>query len=167
MLRSRYLLLSLFSAMALGAACRLASEATGSNPRLVDGAVIVGGVTFRAETAVLESFPVQLRVRVIASNESAAPVRFTTGGCRVLLRAYRTPGHGGAPAWSQEHGAICIMDLELVRLQPGQSREYTTRASARQILGDSLPNGRYRLEAAFYKDGALVPLDAGEVDLAR
>jgi hypothetical protein len=111
---------------------------------------------------------VQLRTRVTASNETDQPITFSTGGCRVLLRVYRSAGRTGTPAWDQERVVGCTMEIVEERIGPGQSREYTAgNISAAEILGDSLPNGRYFLVAAFLKDGQRVPLEAGEADLAR
>jgi hypothetical protein len=165
--RARYVLTPLLAAALLVTACRRSTDSPPDGDQFAGSRVVVDGLTLRAETAVLESFPVQLRTRVTASNETGQPISFTTGGCRVLLRAYRTARRTGAPAWDQERVAVCTMEIAEERIGPGQSREYTVGTNAAEILGDSLPNGQYFLVAAFLKDGQRVPLEAGEVDLAR
>lgn len=129
---------------------------------------LVDGVAYRADTAILESFPVVLRTEVTVRNETAAPVSIQLAdGCTVLLRAYRTETRAGAPAWDQLRSAICTMQLVGIDLAPGEEEKLGVMVNAREILGDSLPNGTYYLTAVVRPVGGTVEIAAGRADLAR
>jgi hypothetical protein len=131
-------------------------------------AVDAGGIRYTAETMILESFPVQLRTVVTMTNPGDRErVVEMPGGCPVTLRAYRTPERSGAPAWDQSREIVCTMQLMIVRLAPGERREITGRADAREVLGDSLANGLYHLTALAFPDRGVVEIPAGEAELAR
>ena len=114
--------------------------------------------------AIAESFPVQISVTVQMTNTSATPESVTfPDGCVVLMRAY---GDGTEPAWDMSGAVGCTQALVQVDLTPGGSEEFQTGlVSAATILGDSLPNGNYRI-TAYLRPGQIVELDVGTVDLA-
>ena len=129
-------------------------------------AVVRDGVEFTADTRVMESFPVQLATTVTMRNTSSAPVTLELGsGCPVHLRAYRTEARTGL-VWDQGRERVCTMQIQVVDLAPGASARRDTRTDAYEILGDSLPDGRYWLSAyvQVLPEGLTVP--AGSVDLA-
>jgi hypothetical protein len=127
-----------------------------------------GDLRYTAETAILESFPVQLATTVRVSNVGSRPAALEfSDGCPVLLRAYRTAARTYPPVWDQERDTFCTQALQLFTLEPGNTKEFTVRTDARQILGDSLPNGDYFLTAVVRKTGWPLELDAGQVELAR
>lgn len=121
------------------------------------------GIRYDVQTSVMESFPVQVRVDVTLTNTSASPagVQFPDG-CVVTLRAYR----GAEQVWDQRTLILCTAALVEVDLPAGATRVFSTQADAAAILGDRLPNGRYRIEAVLNPDGQTLVLDGGEVDLA-
>lgn len=124
------------------------------------------GIEYRAETRVLESFPVQLRTTVTMTNASAAGMDIEMpGGCPALLRAYRAQDTVRA-AFDQANVRVCTMQLLQFRLAAGESRTFEGSSDAAEILGDSLPDGRYRLRAVMRPNGRLVEVPAGEVSLA-
>lgn len=130
--------------------------------------VTEGDLQYVAETAIMESFPVQLATSVTVANVGSRPAALEfPDGCPVLIRAYRTPDRTGTPAWDQAHETFCTMAIQHFTINPGESRKFTARTDARQILGDSLPNGRYFLTAMLRKTGWTLELPAGEVELAR
>jgi hypothetical protein len=127
-----------------------------------------GPLRFEAATAELRSFPVQLSTTVTATNASGqAQTVEMPGGCTVLLRAYRDASRTGTPAWDQQREAVCTQQLLIEEYAPGQSRQYHGRATAMEILGDTLPNGRYYLTALLRPAGGTVEVPAGEVNLAQ
>jgi hypothetical protein len=155
--------------IALIAAASLACS-TGSEPGEPDvdqpaATTTLQGVEFRAETRVLESFPVQLRTSVEMTNRSGAAVALTfPDGCVVLLRAYREAG--AAAVWDQGSVLSCTAALVEVRLAAGETRTFEARTDARAILGASLPDGRYRLEVYLRPRSGVIAVEAGTVDLA-
>lgn len=125
-----------------------------------------GGIEYRAETRVAESFPVQLHTTVTMTNASAAGMDVELpGGCPVLLRARRAEDTVRV-AFDQAQVRVCTMQLLQFRLAAGESRTFEGSADAGEILGDSLPDGRYLLSAVLRPNGRLVEVPAGEVSLA-
>ena len=123
------------------------------------------GITYRVTSFnIAESFPVQLQITVEIENESTTSQSVTfPDGCVVLVRAY---DGGTEPVWDEGRTAACTQALVQVSLAPGESVEFHTgMLSAAIILGDSLPNGEYRI-AAYLRPGKIVERDAGRVDLA-
>jgi len=128
----------------------------------------VEGVTYTAETRIAETAPptVYATARVENTSSSRQDITFPDG-CVVLLRAYRDAARAGAPAWDQQRDAMCTMQLVELSLAPGESREFLASARADQILGDSLPAGRYYFTAVLRPNGRVVEVPAGEGELAR
>lgn len=130
--------------------------------------VTVGGVTYSAVTRIAETAPVTVYATARAKNTSSGRQEVTfPDGCVVLLRAYRDAARTGAPAWDQQRGVACTMQLVTMSLAPGETREFLARATADQILGDSLPAGRYYFTALLRPDGQAVEVPAGDGELGR
>ena len=141
------------------AACQTSATGLGLSEQRVDG------ITYRVTGFVIaESFPVQLGITVELENESAIPRSVTfPDGCVVLMRAYDS---GTEPVWDMGQTVACTLALVEVDLAPAESEEFNTGlVSAASILGDSLPNGEYRM-TAYLRPGQVVELEAGMADLA-
>ncbi len=80
------------------------------------------------------------------ANRGNQPVVFRSVGCQSRVRAYRTPQRAGVPAWdSHPEGQLCIEGHRLP-LAPGDSvlaAVSTYATTVPELLGDSLPEGRY------------------------
>ncbi len=140
-------------------ACEVSSSGLDLPEQLIDG------ITYRVTGFVIaESFPVQIGITVELENESTTPQSVTfPDGCVVLMRAYDS---GTDPIWDMGQTVACSLALVEVDLAPGQSEEFITGlVSAASILGDSLPNGEYRI-TAYLRPGQIVELEAGLPDLA-
>ena len=128
-------------------------------------AQLIDGITYRVTSfTIAESFPVQLGITVEIENESTNPQSVTfPDGCVVLMRAYDS---GTEPVWDMSQTVACTLALVEVDLAPGEIEEFSVGlVSAATILGDSLPNGEYRI-TAYLRPGQVVELEAGVVDLA-
>lgn len=145
-----------------GTPTQVLGEPTFSNSRTVDG------IEYRAAANVRESFPVQILAAVTLTNTADEPARIELpGGCTVLLRAYRDADRSGSPAWDQARSVACTMQLLQLDLAPGDSTRFDAPAvRGDEILGDSLPDGRYYLSAVIRPDRQVVELAAGFADLA-
>lgn len=130
------------------------------------GAVVRDGIEYRADVAVMESFPVQLAGRVTLTNRSDARRTVTfPDGCVALLRAYR-PGEA-EPVWDQAEDLACTMALVPVELAADATHEVRApTVSAYEILGEDSPDGEYRITVYLRPDGEVVEIDAGTTDLA-
>ena len=125
------------------------------------------GITYRVTSlTIAESFPVQLQITVEIENESTTSQSVTfPDGCVLLVRAY---DGGTEPVWDEGRTVACTQALVQVFLTPGESAEFQTgMVSAAAILGDSLPNGEYRIAVYLRpRKGKMVELDAGILELA-
>jgi hypothetical protein len=136
---------------------------------LDDPAVLrtMDGVEYRAWTDVMESYPVQLQTNVRITNRGRAAVDLTfQDGCVVLIRAKLMGGGVSAKVWDQGRTLACTLALVRVHLEPGSWVQHLTRSGAREILGDSLPDGRYVLEAYLRPLNGMLTVHAGVVDLS-
>jgi hypothetical protein len=137
----------------------------GAEPGAAD-VVIHEGLEYRATTAVMESFPVQLATTVTVTNRGAETVSLILpDGCAVLLRAYRD-GAATTPAYDAGGNTICTAALQEFTIQPNATQQLQGRSDAREILGDSLPDGSYQLRALVRPNGGQVEVPAGRVELA-
>jgi hypothetical protein len=129
-------------------------------------AVVQGEIEYTADTAILESFPVQLHTTVRMRNRSRSSVQLRFGGgCPVQIRAYRNEARTEL-AWDQGRVIACTKEIQIADLPAGDTIQRTARTNAREILGDSLPDGRYFLSAYVMIVGAPLLVPAGAADLA-
>ena len=128
----------------------------------------VGGIEYSAETLVMESFPVQLQTIVTARNPSDANVVLNFPyPCVVALHAYTDSTRSGVPAWSQERFIGCVAVVFDDTIAARDTAQYAApRTDGHEVLGDSLPDGRYWLMATLNPGGQRIELPAGVVDLA-
>jgi hypothetical protein len=108
--------------------------------------------------------------RATVVNTGKLPVQLEYGACSLQLRAYRTTDRTGRPAWrSDRSGDGCIQVLYGAMLAPGDSLSRPLRywRPVPHVLGDSLPDGRYRFAATLdLNSGPTREIPAGEVVLA-
>jgi len=149
----------------LASATFAACEESVTGPDL-QSQLLVGGVTYSVTSfAIAESFPVQIGVTVEIRNDSGTSQSVTfPDGCVLLMRAYDSRGN---LAWDFGHLVDCTQALVQVDLSPGEAEEFRTGLiSAYTILGESLPDGEYRIAVYLRPNGQTVELDAGMADLA-
>ena len=157
-------LLALALALVLLAGCNGSSDVP-DPPTGPSGPVTQAGIEYSADTRIMESFPVQLDTRVTMTNRTAQRATVELGsGCPINLRAYRDAARTQL-AWDESSGRVCTMQIQIVELEPGASAERNTRTDAREILGDSLPDGRYWLSASVQVVGNGLVVPAGAADL--
>jgi hypothetical protein len=144
----------------------------------------LGGFSYSVSTAIADvpTITDPLLRPVITStatvrNDRAESVTVTYGACNVSLVAYTNPDRTGNPVWRSAaslpwegtYGRGCILPLYERRLAPGEQfslGSYSSRVI--EVIGDSLPNGRYYLSATLSissaPNGVTVP--AGDFELA-
>lgn len=132
------------------------------------------GFHYAAAARPVESAPGTYEVSVTVRNAGMRPdlTRSVARDCPVVLHAYRTAEAQRSvpprPAWVSPRR--CAPVAEDVRLRTGQERVFTRRFTAREVLGDSLPRGRWFVTAIvpLVSEGAVTKriwLDAGAFDL--
>lgn len=130
------------------------------------GSAVHQGIEYEVVLQVMESFPVQIAADVEVTNPGDSTVRTTfPDGCVALLRVYDPAADG--PVWDQGHEVGCTMALVPLELAPEESTSFRApTASARDVLGDDLPDGTYEFVVYLRPDGETVEIEAGPVELA-
>lgn len=118
-----------------------------------------------------------LLIAVSATNETARDVYLEFGGCPPRVLAYAPGRAEGVPRW--QGGPRCITQpLLAATIHPGETIspvQFSARVPVPEILGDSLPEGRYDIAAQLeFQRGTgaastqdIVHLPAGSVLLSR
>jgi hypothetical protein len=110
-------------------------------------------------------------------NDRAQAATIYFGACNVALAAYTNSERSGTPVWRSSasmpwegtYARACILPLYERRLEPGAETSLGAYGSrVIEIIGDSLPNGRYYLSATLSVSSAPngVTLPAGDFELA-
>lgn len=133
----------------------------------LDELTFVGGVDVR------ESFPVQLGFRLVARNVADHDVGLVTDGCGIDVRAFRGPERRGEPAWSSDPDGPCLTSPVPIVVAAGDTVLWTRDLTAADVLGDSLPDGRYWFTVALGEASVVtsehvkeVEVTAGDAELA-
>ena len=134
--------------LALGVASLGILVGCGGEAPTAPGTLRLDGLVFRGSVDVRESFPVQLGFRLVARNTGDAEVHLVTDGCGLGALAYRDPDRSGPPAWNGRPAGACRASPAPVTVPAGDSVEWSQEYSAGEVLGDSLPDGRYFFTAS-------------------
>ena len=128
---------------------------------------IDGPIEYSGETLIMESFPVQLQAILTARNTSDGDVVLNFPyPCVAHLQVHRDSARTGEPAWSQERFMGCIAVIFDDTIAAGDTAQYyAPRTDAAEILGDSLPDGRYWLSITLNPRGERLVVPAGSADL--
>lgn len=136
-------------------------------------------VSASAQTAVTVRDTVQqFSTSVKLTNDGRKPVHLEYGACAVRVLAFRDEARAGVPVWNSDYrapyhsssplGYWCTMELISTELQPGKSLDFRFGGPLIDLVGDSLPNGRYYLAADLMlpNDRRFLRIPAGSVDVA-
>lgn len=128
---------------------------------------VVNGIAYEASASFAEDAPDErIVVTVTATNETTGDIDIEFGGCPVRLLVYRNADRSGEPAWDDaEQNGFCPAILWRATLSPGASQEFQATYIIREILGGSLPDGRYYFTAVLRLDVETVALKAGDLEL--
>jgi hypothetical protein len=146
-------------------------------------ALSTAGFRYSAGAAVVGSQRDTLRVAVVVVNESNQQRVVALSHCRLQGDPVKALVAEGGRSWNSEidevkplpvlHDSMgqpmmeaCTADLLVMTFPPGARSMSVLKVPIRQILGDSLPSGRYRVTARLTSNGGDGrKLDAGEVVL--
>lgn len=121
---------------------------------------------YTADLRVMESFPVQLGARMQVHNPLDRTAALEApGGCPLHILAWRDSARTQL-AWDQGHAIACTLQIQLIELAPNQQHEFTAATNAREILGDSLPDGLYYMTARLAVNDTMIMRPVGSVQLA-
>lgn len=141
--------------------------------------VTIDGVTYRAETKIEKSSqtadvsPFHISPWITITNTNEQTVTVLIKGCPVSLRLYKEPSRSGKPVWDLKEYREgisgknnCMQDPYEVSLRPHESHEDQESVHAqREILSDSISEGRYYFTVTFELSDQQLELAAGEAKL--
>ncbi len=131
------------------------------------GDMVVDGIAYRVDTQVVETDPVTIQADLELENVTRERVEVTfPDACVILLRGYRDEERTPPPDWDQARVIACAQVLVQHVLEPGQIERHQTRVRAHEVLGDSLPAGRYHLTVFLRPDTRTIEIAAGAADMA-
>lgn len=129
-------------------------------------------LTDRASPVSVAGTPAVVTEQVSATLDYAGSAIISfSHGCPLVLYAYRDRARrdaaprSGAADWTQP--VACGTQQDQVILSRGGSRTLETSVRAADILGSSLPSGRYYFAVALHAEGNRVMLSAGDAQLSR
>lgn len=140
------------------------------------------GFRYRTGSAVVGTALDTLRVAVVVVNESRQPRLIWMSSICAPFNRVGVSVSSNARKWDSDIWQppkrlptrdpsgipiICAGPASMLGLPPGASRTFVLAVPVREVLGDSLPNGRYRVTARVLINGDLVRgLELGDVDLS-
>ncbi|MEA2705973.1 MAG: hypothetical protein QOH22_761 [Gemmatimonadaceae bacterium] len=158
----------------------------GSCHRVSDGpeSLKIDGFRYRTGSAVVGPAHDTLRVAVVVVNDSRTEHSLAIPSCPPTLNPVKARLRAGGREWDSETSEVrklppryrdstgrvlpqaCTLQLIAMSFPPGTSHTYVLEVPVREILGDSLPKGRYEVTAQLRINGYLTPrLSTGDVDL--
>lgn len=133
-----------------------------------------------ASSSVIAALPYQrtatpgIETIVTLRNNTSQPIPVRFGdGCFDGLRIFKTADLSGTPVYSNDGPRVCAaIGILPSALAPGETRQATLYVAMKDVLGSSLPNGTYYVDARvtmFIPQlvSGMVDVDAGSVNLAR
>jgi hypothetical protein len=134
------------------------------------------GLTYRSRSAVGGKDRASVQVAVQIINRTDRRVALEYGACPLQLLVHENADRAGPAVWNSakqldETGQlpVCPLYLKFSELGPGETRKPDFRATfpVADILGDSLPDGKYHFTAQLVLGGDTVPLPAGSGTLRQ
>lgn len=128
------------------------------------------GLTYRVRSVVgdKDGASVQLAIQLINGTDRRVALEY--GACLLQLLVHENADRAGPAVWNSakqldETGQlpVCPLYLKFLQLGPGETRKPEFRAAfpGADILGDSLPVGKYYFTAQLVVGGDIVDLPAG------
>jgi hypothetical protein len=130
------------------------------------------GVTYWVDMEIVQAVPVAVRARVaFARDPRGSSLRRISIDCPVVLHAYRSriqrdaAPRSGAADWRAPRS--CGPGEREIVLRGATPHVFDVSATAAEILGDSLPPGRYSFAVSVHPGGSPIFLAAGEAELRK
>jgi hypothetical protein len=132
----------------------------------------VGALTFTARTLASRTEPrvVRAEAKVTLGSTRESVVRFLAD-CPIVLYAYRSrerrdaAPRSGEPDWKEPRA--CGEGIRELRLSGDQDATFAVEFSARDVLGSTVPSGRYHFAVVVHLEGRRIFLSAGDAELRR
>ncbi|MGH7646599.1 MAG: hypothetical protein ACREND_00665 [Gemmatimonadaceae bacterium] len=139
-----------------------------SSSRQLPSEVTAANLRYHATTSTASTHPLVVRAVLTLTNIGVLDTTVEmSASCPFWLEAFTTADRTGAPVWTQA-GLSCPAVAQLVSLNSGDTRSFEVTAKASDILGDSLPSGRYFFAAVVTREaGEAIKLAAGQMVLSK
>jgi hypothetical protein len=140
------------------------------------------GFRYRAASAVVGRAAATLRIAVVVLNESRDPRLVPMSSICAPFNRIRAKVTGNRKEWDSDkwrpvkqpethddsgRAIIYACPMQAIGLAPGKSETFVLLVAVKDVLGDSLPEGRYHVTASVRISGTQVRgLSAGEVKLS-
>lgn len=132
----------------------------------------IGGLLYRVDTWTAATSPTAVGSTLSVVNQTDALLTASIADrCPFSLYAYREKARrdaafvAGEPDWRPEER--CLLEMVFLRLDAGESRQISITVPGAEILGDSLPEGRYYLAAVVRLRNTSIWLAAGDIQIQR
>lgn len=148
--------------------------------RYVPISMSTSGFRFRVGSAVVGPTVDTLRVAVVVVNESGDQRELAIPTCPPVLNQVQATVTANGRRWDSESydkrrwssffdsagneiPHACLASLLVMTFPPGASHTYVLKVPVREVLGDSLPAGRYRVKARLFINGDIIRGLQGDV----
>lgn len=132
----------------------------------------IDGLLYRMDTRAAATSPTAVGSTLSVVNQTDALLAASIADrCPFSLYAYREKARrdaafvAGEPDWRSKER--CLLETVFLRLGPGESRQIGISVPGAEILGNSLPAGRYYLAAVVRLRNTSIWLAAGDIQLQR
>jgi len=123
-------------------------------PRDLPDEVMIEGVRFVTVTSVSAGHRIVTTASATNLQDVRVELEILGQGCRLRPRAFRDVGRGGVPAWDHSGWSPNCTDRGFeIQLDAGESTQFSNEVQVMDVLGDSLPEGRYYFTARLSSDG--------------
>lgn len=124
-------------------------------------------LSFTATNTILQDAPTQFETIVAVTNTSAndTVVRFGCLGRELLV--FNIADSLGPPIWTSRSRKFECTGSTVIVIPAASTFEDRFSASAPEVLGESEPNGIYRVEVVETIDGKEQRINAGRLNLSR
>ena len=109
--------------------------------------------------------PMRLHVTATIENPTPAPKEVWLSGCAVWTRVHPSGARPAPLAEAIPRGVQCMAPDSKLTLAPGERKSFAAEGFNVRQPGDSVPAGRYHVEAVFDRINDLLAVPAGFVDV--
>ena len=109
--------------------------------------------------------PTELHVTATIENPTPTPKEVWLSGCAAWMRLYPLGSRPRPPAEAIPRGTQCMAPDSKVTLAPGEKKSFSAEGFRLTLQGDSMPPGRYHVQAVMDRINDLLAVPAGSVDV--
>lgn len=112
-----------------------------------------------------------MKLVIEVKNLLSRPINLMVpGGCPVILQLMNAAPPSGRVVWDSQYAPSslgCVLSLTHVRIGIGDSTRFGRGVTRAEVLGDSLPPGRYFVRGLLVIEPDRIGVEAGEIDIPK